>query len=81
MHATYTLTKDELNYEFLDNLKKMLDDGEIRLTVENYDETEYLMRSGKNHEHLMKGINDTNSNKNLIEVPFEDIFKTSNEED
>lgn len=81
MQATYTLTKDELNYEFLDNLKKMFDEGEIRLTVENFDETEYLMKSGKNHEHLINGINDVNKNKNLIEVPFDDILKTANEED
>ena len=81
MHATYTLTKDELNYEFLENLKKMFDEGEIRLTVEHLDETEYLMKSGKNHEHLVKGISDVIDNRNLIEVPFEEILKTANEED
>ncbi|TAL68104.1 MAG: hypothetical protein EPN82_11960 [Bacteroidetes bacterium] len=81
MFATYTLTKDELNYEFLDNLKKMLDEGEIRLTIEHLDETEYLMKSGKNHEHLMRGINDARNHSNLIEVPYEDILKTANEKD
>ena len=81
MFATYTLTKDELNYEFLDNLKKMLDEGEIRLTVEHLDETEYLMKSESNREHLSRGINDVNNNRNLVEVPYEKILKTANEKD
>lgn len=81
MYATYTLTKDEFNYEFLDNLKKMLNGSQIHLSVECYDETEYLMRSPKNHEHLMRAIRNANNNENLIEVPFEDILRVANEED
>jgi hypothetical protein len=81
MYATYTLTKDELNYEFLDNLKRMLTGDEIQLSVESYNETEYLMRSKNNHEHLIRAINNANNNINLIEVPYEDILKASSEED
>jgi hypothetical protein len=81
MYATYTLTKDELNYEFLDNLKKMLTGDEIQLSVESYDETEYLMKSKRNHEHLVRAINNANNNINLIEVPFDDILKAAGEED
>ena len=81
MYATYILTKDELNYEFLDNLKKMLNGSEIYLSVECLDETEYLMKSEKNHERLIQSINNANSNKNLIEVPFDDILRAANEED
>ncbi|MCL5991907.1 MAG: hypothetical protein M1419_07375 [Bacteroidetes bacterium] len=81
MHATYTLTKDELNYEFLENLKKMFNEGEIRLTVEHLDETEFLMKSEKNRKHLARAIEDVNNNRNLVEVPYEEIIKTANEED
>ncbi|MBI5326391.1 MAG: hypothetical protein HZB41_14155 [Ignavibacteriae bacterium] len=80
MLATYTLTNDELNYEFLDNLKKMFNEGEIRLTIEHLDETEYLMKSEKNREHLARAIDDVNNRRNLVEVPYEEILKTANEE-
>lgn len=80
MYVTYTLTKDELNYEFLDNLKKLFNGDEIHLSVECYDETEYLLKSEKNRDYLLKSIDNVNNNRNLIEVSFEDILKTVNED-
>jgi hypothetical protein len=81
MYATYTLTKEELNYEFLDNLKRMIDSDEILLSIESYDETEYLKSSKRNHKHLLRAIKNVEMNENLIEIPFDDILKTANEED
>ncbi|MFA6569871.1 MAG: hypothetical protein WCT77_01405 [Bacteroidota bacterium] len=80
MHALYTLTKDELNYEFLDNLKKMITGNEIQISIESYDDTQYLMKSEKNREHLAKALYNVDNNINIVEVPFEDILKEANEE-
>ena len=56
MYATYTLKKEELNSEFIENIKKMITTDEILLSVESYDETEYLMKSPRNREILLERI-------------------------
>ncbi|MBM2817184.1 MAG: hypothetical protein HW421_3946 [Ignavibacteria bacterium] len=81
MYATYTLTKEELTYEFLDNLKKMFNEGSLQITVENFDETDYLMRSPKNREYLLKSIQNVKEGKNLITVPIEEIERQISETD
>jgi hypothetical protein len=80
MHATYTMKKDELTQEFIENLKKMINTDEIIISVESYDETSYLKNSKNNHKRLMKSIKNAEANKNLIEVPFDEILKVANEE-
>jgi hypothetical protein len=79
MYATYTLTEDELNLDFLEGVKKMFNGSQIRLTIENFDETEYLMRSERNHQFLMESIKNVNERKNLIEIPIGEIEKALNE--
>ncbi|MFH1050987.1 MAG: hypothetical protein V1779_08705 [bacterium] len=81
MYATYTLKKDELNNEFIENVKKMITTDEILLSVESYDETEYLRSSKRNHEKLLKSIRNVEKNENLVEVSFDDILKIANEKD
>ena len=81
MYATYTLKKDELNLEFIENLKKMIPTDEVLLSVESFYETDYLRRSKRNHEMLMESIKNVEQNKNLIEVPFDEILKIANEKD
>ncbi|ROL58101.1 hypothetical protein D9V86_11840 [Bacteroidetes/Chlorobi group bacterium ChocPot_Mid] len=81
MYATYTLKKDELNLEFIENLKKMIPTDQVVISVESYDETDYLRHSKKNHEILMESIKNVEQNKNLIEVPFDEILKAANEKD
>ena len=79
MYATYTLKKEELNSEFIENIKKMITTDEILLSVESYDETEYLMKSPRNREILLERIKYVEDGKDLIDVPFEEILKNSNE--
>jgi hypothetical protein len=81
MHAVYTMTKDELNYEFLDNLKKIITGNEIQISIESYDATQYLMKSENNLKHLKEAIQNAENRINLVEVPFDDILKVANEED
>lgn len=62
-------------------MKRMLNDGKVYITVENHDETEYLMSSPRNREHLIRAMNKANNNINLIEVPMEEIERQINELD
>jgi len=81
MYASYTLNKEELNFKFFKSLKNMLKDGEVLLTIENYDETEYLMKSPKNREILLKSIKNIDNEQNLVELPIEEIERMINETD
>ena len=73
MYATYTFKKDELNYEFLDNLKKLIPGDEVHLSVESYDETEYLMRTPANREILLNRIKDIEDGKELVRITNEEL--------
>ena len=73
MTATYTLTKDELNFEFLENIKKLITNDEIHLTIESYDDTEYLLRSTKNNEILNERIKYVENGNPLIIVSREEL--------
>ena len=73
MYATYTLTKDELNYEFLDNLKKLVNGNQIHLSIESYDETEYLMRSPKNRDILLERIKYVEDGGELIRLTNDEL--------
>jgi hypothetical protein len=79
MFATYTLTKEELDIKFIENIKNTFDSNEIVISVESFDETEYLKHSKRNYELLLNSIKNAGENKNLIEVPFEEILKAANE--
>jgi PHD/YefM family antitoxin component YafN of YafNO toxin-antitoxin module len=73
MYATYTLNKEELNLEFLEILKKTVTGDHIHISVESYDETEYLLRSPKNKEILLERIKNVEEGKELIQISEDDI--------
>ena len=73
MYATYTLTKDELNFEFIENLKKLITGNQIQLSIESYDETEYLMRSPKNRDILLERIKYVEDCGELIRLTNEEL--------
>jgi hypothetical protein len=45
MQATYRLTKEELNENFLESIKRLFDSDNFTITIKTNDETEYLMKS------------------------------------
>ena len=59
----------------------MFNEGEIHITVENFDETEYLMRSPKNHEFLLRSIENVKKGENIITVPIEEMERLISERD
>lgn len=72
MTATYHLTLDELNPEFVDRLKQMFSAGQVTIMVENHDETDYLLSDPANKAQLMRSMQQAEEGK-LINVDFDDI--------
>ena len=73
MHATYQIKADELNFDLFQSIKDTFKGKEIEISIMDYDETEYLLRSPKNKEILLQGIKDVDEGKNLIKVPLVEI--------
>ena len=70
MTATYQLSLDELQPSFVDQLKQMHQNGQVKVTVEvleEHDETEFLLRNPKNRERLMEAIKNVEAGK-VVEV-------------
>jgi hypothetical protein len=79
MFATYTLSKNELNEVFLHNLKNFGNSDKLMISIEDYDETEYLMKSAANRDFLLKGIKNVEEGRNLISINIQEIEKLIDE--
>lgn len=61
MQSTFTLTKDELNMDFLKGLKKIFTGDILNISVSDNssaaeDETEYLLSNSANKKFLLESI-------------------------
>jgi len=75
MYATFTLSKDELNIGFINQIKNLIETDQMIISVESHDETEYLSRSSRNHKMLIERMKYVDEGKDLIEVKNEEIEK------
>src|SRR5438105_3008509 len=66
MFAVYRISADELDAQFLESLKKTFAHKEIEITVNEADETDYLLRSPPNRERLLRAVQDIEQNRNII---------------
>lgn len=74
MQTTYRLRADELSADLIKALKNTYHNREIEITVtEVYDETDYLLSSPANREHLLSAIDDIRNNRNLVRVSLESL--------
>lgn len=73
MQTTYRIKADELDTNFLKNIKTLFRGKEIEISVQEADETEYLFSSPENKKHLLKIIEDVENNKNII-TPDQELF-------
>ena len=58
MYAIYRMKVEELDAQFMESLKTAFKDKEIELVVSSTDETDYLLRSPANRDHLLRAISD-----------------------
>lgn len=80
MTTTFQINEAELNIQFLKSLKTMFKNCNLTLTIEadEYDETDYLMKSNANHTRLMNAIKNVEADTNLIEVDMNELRKLAN---
>jgi len=72
MQTTYRLKADELSVDLIRALKSLYHDREIVITIdEAQDETDYLLGTKANREHLLSALDDIRNNRNLVTVPLE----------
>src|SRR6266702_4252629 len=74
MFTIYRANADELDAQFLESLKTAFKHKQIEIAVSETDETEYLLRSPANREHLLKALADVENNRNLA-VPDQTPFQ------
>ena len=73
MYTLYKLNADELDYRFIDSLKAQFQHKFIEISVceadqAAEDETEYLLKSPANRDHLLAAIANVEKGQSLIEV-------------
>lgn len=73
MTATYRLPANELDSNVLDAIRAAFVNQEIELIVHNVDETDYLMSTEVNKNHLMQALERTQDHKNRVFVELQDI--------
>ena len=66
MTTTYRMNVNELTIEVLNSIKSAFTGKEIEITVsEAMDETEYLLASPANKEHLLRSIRDLEEGRGI----------------
>ncbi|HYV95745.1 MAG TPA: hypothetical protein VE978_28500 [Chitinophagales bacterium] len=65
MNVTIQLKPGELNLKLLKKIQKMFKNEPLTISVDQMDETEYLLNSPKNKEFLLQAIQDINSGKGI----------------
>ena len=74
MYSTYKLSADELSIDFIKALKKTYQHRQIEIIVQEVeDETEYLLSTPANQEHLMRAIKNVENHTNLVTMKLEDL--------
>jgi hypothetical protein len=74
MYTTYRLQADELSENFIKAVKQTYQHRTIEIIVQEIqDETEYLLSSKANKEHLLRSIQNIANHANLVQVQMEEL--------
>ncbi len=74
MYSTYRLKADELSNDILNAIKNAFKHREIEITIQDIpDETDYLLGTTANKEHLLKAIDEIDNQENLVSVKIENL--------
>lgn len=73
MSTIYRLKANEIDRNFLEEIKATFGDKEIEIVVSEFDETEYLLQSEANKNRLLEAIKNVGKRKNLIEINLQDL--------
>ena len=74
MVATYKLRADEITEVFLKSVRDNYQNKEIEITIKEVeDETEYLLKSEANRQHLLRGIEEIRNGTPLKTMTVEQL--------
>jgi len=74
MYTTYRLQADELSDNFIKAVKQTYKHCNIEIIVQEVqDETEYLLSSKANKEHLLRSIQNIANHTNLVQVQMAEL--------
>ena len=74
MYSTFRLPADELSTGFIKAVKKAYQHRQIEIIVQEvHDETEYLLSTKSNREHLLRAIENVQTPKKLVHVKLEEL--------
>lgn len=74
MYSTYRLKADELSADLVKAIKKAYQHRQIEIIVQDIqDETEYLMSTQANRDHLLQAIENVKNHTNLVHMKSEDL--------
>jgi hypothetical protein len=77
MQSTFRVHADDLTADFVQAFKIAYKDKEIEIVVSDVvDETDYLLITDANHEHLIGAIKNIESGENLVSFSLEDLPRT-----
>ncbi|MDR0472388.1 MAG: hypothetical protein LBH43_01775 [Treponema sp.] len=80
METTYRLNTRELGSSFINSIKNAYPDQDIEILVREQDETEYLLSSLANREHLEKAIREVEQGKIITFASMEDAIACAQSE-
>ncbi len=76
MLATFRLRAEEINDAFLKTIQSNYMNKEIEITIQEVeDETEYLLKSEPNRQHLLRGIEEIRNGAPLQTMTVEQLNK------
>jgi len=74
MYSTYRLNAEELSDDFVKSVKRAYHNKEIEIIIQDVqDETEYLLSSPMNREHLLTAVTEIENRENLVSVGKQDL--------
>jgi len=74
MFSTYRLRADELTADFVRAIKKNYRHKEIKIIVQDVeDETDYLLKSDANREHLLSAIKNVEEGEDLVSRAMDEL--------
>ena len=74
MYTTYRLQADELTEQFVATIKQTYKHRNIEIIVQEIeDETEYLLRTDANKEHILRSIDQVERRDKLVEVKLDGV--------
>ncbi len=73
MTATYRLSADQINTNIIDSIKATFGNNEIELIVHTLDETDHLLSTKANREHLFEALKRSGDSQNVVTVDVKEL--------